>query len=604
MPLRAQDIAKVYALLSGFLPRFVFVAFLMYGTGGCVAVQGRVAEENSVESEVCEAPQASAMYGGVFHSQDQCDEAVGIYREFLYKFLGAHYAEQVLDSGEPLCANADGGQKQDDVLVHYICAQACMYLKQNNNPQALLCVARALELNPTFIPAQLIRAEIAAAQDKVPEAISRLERIFVAHPYLNRLHLRMNALHMQQNDYVGAARDLQRYLYVEPDAQAVLLQLGRIQAQQKDFAAATKTLQTLIDLAPLEPVAYFELGQVLEQQSRYGRALNLYRTAAHTLEHSVQEFEFLQAELLLEQNEYAAAADVLRSSLTREDSVPLRLLYGYALLQMGEYTAAVPELRAAAEALEFNSMAWLWLGQALEHQKHWYDAIAAFQQVEEGAVHTGALLHLAGLYHMVDYNLDAIKAFDDLLARGLSDPILYQQLSNLHIQEHNYPDAVSALGQGIEKHPDNVELKYRLGLLYAMTGDYSAALEWMQQVERLRPDDPEVLNNLAYLYAETETNLEHAVTLVQTALEHESRAEFHDTLGWIYFKLGRYTAALNHLLRARDMRPPDAQILQHLGDVYAAVGQMAQAADAYAKSLEIDRDNIYLHNRLNLDCED
>jgi len=590
---------------------WVLLAVLVLGVGGCAAPH--MEHKDEVRGEVLEgvAPVFRSEpgvepYARVFNVREDCETAAVAYQEFLHTWLGTEQTAQYFDADDAsghFCAPKQEGRDGDERarLVHYLCAQACVHLQHEDTRLAQQCVLHALELNPGFLPAQLLRAEVMAAQGDAAAALAQIEQIYVALPHLNRLNLRMNTLHMQQQDYASAAQDLQRYLYVQPDAEVVLLQLGRIQAEQKKYAEATKTLQTLIDLAPDKPVAYFELGQVLEQRHEFSRALDIYRTAAHTLEQSVQEFEYLQAALLLEQHEYAAAADVLRSSLTREESVPLRLLYGYALLQLEQYAAAVPELRIAAEALEFNPMAWLWLGKALAIQQQWYDAIAAFQQVDEGDARPEALLHLAGLYHAVGYNLDAISALDELLDMGESDPILYQHLSYLHILEQNSPAALVALKNGVEKHPDNVELNYRLGLLYAMLGDHALALKYMEQVALQRPDDVEVLNNLAYLYAETEQNLEHAATLVQAALEQGSRAEFHDTLGWVYFKQGRYAVALEHLLQAHDMRPHDAQILQHLGDIYTAMGRKARAEEAYLKALELCNENENLQCKPNSD---
>lgn len=585
------------AALCACLQLLLLLAILLLGTGGCAAPrtkQGGLASKvpgSEIDAEYCT---------GAFNSREECENAAVVYQEFLHKWFGEQQATQYFateDAAFYLCAPGKGDE--DERLLHRLCAQVWVNLQQEDVYQAQQYVLCALELKSDFPPAQLLSAEVEAAQGDTAEALVQFEQIFAAHPHLNRLHLRTSALHMEQQEYASAAEDLQRYLYEQPEAEAVLLQLGRIQAQQKHYADAIKTLQTLIDLSPDNPVAYFELGQVLEQQREFKRALDLYRTAAHTLEHSVQEFEYLQAKLLLEQHEFAAAADVLRSSLAREESVPLRLLYGFALLQLEQYAAAVPELRSAAEGLEFNSMAWLWLGKTLALQQQWYDAIAALQQVSEGDARSEALLHLAGLYHAVGYNQDAIAALDELLDRGVSDPILYQHLSYLHLMEQNNPSAVTALEHGVEKHPDSVELKYRLGQLYAMLGKNAAALKYMEQVVLERPDDATVLNDLAYLYAETEQNLEHALTMAQAALEQGARAEFHDTLGWVYFKLKRYAPALKHLRRAHDMRPHDAQILQHLGDLYTAMGQKTQAEKTYIKYLELRRDNMYLHDKPN-----
>jgi tetratricopeptide (TPR) repeat protein len=464
-------------------------------------------------------------------------------------------------------------------------------LEHNNTSAAHQRVIRALELSPDFAPAQLLEAEVAAAQGNVAGALARIEQIYSENPHLNRLHLRMNALHMELQDYPRAEQDLRRYLYVKPDAQPVLLQLGRIQAEQEDFTEATKTFQTLIDLAPQESLAYFELGRVLEQRQEEKRALDLYRSAAQTLDRNVQEFEYLQAKLLLELHENASAADVLRSSLEREDSPQLRLLYGYALFELEQYAEAVPQLRTAAEALEFNPMAWLYLGKALAALEQWYDAIAAFQQVDAGEGRTEALIHLAGLYHLVDFNRDAISVLNELLDLEISAPILYQHLSYLHTLEGARQAAVATLEQGIEQYPASAELKYRLGLLQAMLGDYSAALEYMEQVLPEYPDDIELLNNIAYLYAETEQKLESAALLARKALNQEERPEFHDTLGWVYFKQQRFALALKHLRLAHEMSPRDPHILNHLGDVYSVIGQKAQAAEAYRKSEILSRNN-------------
>ncbi|MGM0416724.1 MAG: tetratricopeptide repeat protein [Thermodesulfobacteriota bacterium] len=605
MYIRTTDRGGMHAAgvtnLGANLHLLLLPALLVLFLGGCAASP---VEQEGVTPPLLHSEMGTEPYAGVFSAREQCESAAAAYGEFLHTWLGAQQAAQYLDAGDgagDFCFPETGIEEREQRLVRYLCAQACVYLQHEDTQQALQKVLRAQELNQEFIPAQLLRVEVAAAQGNTSGALAKIEQIYAAHPHLNRLNLHMNALHMEQQDFASAAEDLQRYLYIQPDAKAVLLELGRIQARQEDFSDATKTLQTLIDLAPDDPVAYFELGQVLEQRQKFRRALDLYRTAAQTLEHSVQEFEFLQAQLLLEQQEYAAAADVLRSSLAREESVPLRLLYGYALLHLEQYTAAVPELRSAAEGLEFNSMAWLWLGKALALQQQWYDAIAAFQQVDKGDPRTEALLHLAGLYHIVGYNQDAITTLDELLDLGVSDPIMYQHLSYLHMLEQNNSAAVAALEHGLEKYPGNVELNNHLGLLYATLKEYALALKHMEQVALQRPDDAEALNNLAYLYAETEQNLEDAVTLAQTALEQEPRAEFHDTLGWVYVKLGRYAEALEHLRRAHDMQPQNAQILEHLGDLYSAMGQKAQAGEAYFKAQEIHRHNEYLKDKSNPD---
>ncbi|MGA9825253.1 MAG: tetratricopeptide repeat protein, partial [Methylocystis sp.] len=50
-----------------------------------------------------------------------------------------------------------------------------------------------------------------------------------------------------------------------------------------------------------------------------------------------------------------------------------------------------------------------------------------------------------------------------------------------------------------------------------------------------------------------------------------------DSLGWAYFRLGRYDEAVNELEKAIDLKPSDPVINDHLGDAYWHVGRKLEA---------------------------
>jgi len=66
---------------------------------------------------------------------------------------------------------------------------------------------------------------------------------------------------------------------------------------------------------------------------------------------------------------------------------------------------------------------------------------------------------------------------------------------------------------------------------------------------------------------------------------------FLDSLAWIYYKQGRYKEALGKMQTAVRNIPPDPVVLEHLGDIYAAVGDLASAAGAYERSLKAESDD-------------
>jgi Flp pilus assembly protein TadD len=62
-----------------------------------------------------------------------------------------------------------------------------------------------------------------------------------------------------------------------------------------------------------------------------------------------------------------------------------------------------------------------------------------------------------------------------------------------------------------------------------------------------------------------------------------------DSLGWVYYKMGRHKKALDTLLGAARRVPADPVIQEHLGDVYLKLGQKQKASAAYRKAIQFDQ---------------
>ena len=63
-----------------------------------------------------------------------------------------------------------------------------------------------------------------------------------------------------------------------------------------------------------------------------------------------------------------------------------------------------------------------------------------------------------------------------------------------------------------------------------------------------------------------------------------------DSLGWVYFKLGKFADALPPLQRAvKLLNEPDATVLDHLGDVLNALGRKPEAREAWTESEKLEK---------------
>ena len=114
----------------------------------------------------------------------------------------------------------------------------------------------------------------------------------------------------------------------------------------------------------------------------------------------------------------------------------------------------------------------------------------------------------------------------------------------------------------IEKHPQNPNLYKVLGDLYYETGNLSGVQQAYEASLKLSPENPNVLNNLAWLYATAEDphfrNPARALDLAKAAAGLLEEPHILDTLAECYFVNGQYAKALEtaqHALRlARENR--------------------------------------------------
>ncbi len=125
------------------------------------------------------------------------------------------------------------------------------------------------------------------------------------------------------------------------------------------------------------------------------------------------------------------------------------------------------------------------------------------------------------------------------------------------------------------------------------------AEEWLQQVLDETPDDVGALNDLGYLWADQNKHLARSLAMIQQAVAAEPKnAAYRDSLGWIFFRLGRTAEAVAELKKAiAGDKEPDPTIYEHLGDVLAADHQSQEALKQWQRALagyEKDKDADHL----------
>ncbi len=105
----------------------------------------------------------------------------------------------------------------------------------------------------------------------------------------------------------------------------------------------------------------------------------------------------------------------------------------------------------------------------------------------------------------------------------------------------------------------------------------------------LEPEQPFVMNYLAYSWIEKKLHLDRAKGMLVRAVElRPDDGYIVDSLGWVYFRLGEYRKGVMFLERAVELRPQDPVINDHLGDAYWRVGRHQEARFQWRRALSLE----------------
>ena len=142
------------------------------------------------------------------------------------------------------------------------------------------------------------------------------------------------------------------------------------------------------------------------------------------------------------------------------------------------------------------------------------------------------------------------------------------------------------------------------GLLYtyAMSAEKAGHIDVMEktlrEILRKYPNDANSLNALGYSLADRNTKLSEAYTLISKAHQISPKDSFIlDSLGWVNFRLGKNTLALEQLQQAFAMKP-EADIAAHTGEVLWAMNRRPEAEAMWQEGQKIDANNPTLKETL------
>ena len=235
----------------------------------------------------------------------------------------------------------------------------------------------------------------------------------------------------------------------------------------------------------------------------------------------------------------------------------------------------------------------LLVGELLQRQGRPNAAIAAYRKVrEDSPYHWSVGLRIASELQGQHRDEEAITLLEQLAAARPDRFEPYYELGNLHRGAERFEQAAEAYEEAVARlGPERTPwtLFYFRGIAYERTGQWEKAEADFNRALELEPEQPYVLNYLAYSWIEQERNLEEARKMLERAVSAlPDDGYIVDSLGWVYYRLGRYGKAVESLEKAVALKPQDPVINDHLGDAYWRTGRKREARVQWRRALSLE----------------
>ena len=158
--------------------------------------------------------------------------------------------------------------------------------------------------------------------------------------------------------------------------------------------------------------------------------------------------------------------------------------------------------------------------------------------------------------------------------------------ANLLMQLEETDRANAVLSDMLQRYPNDTDLLFTRVLLHDSLGDMESSERDLRRIITLQPDDFRALNHLGYMLADRTTRFQEALELLEQAiaLAPDDPAVI-DSLAWAQYKVGRYEDALQNLRRAFAAFP-DHEVASHLGEVLWVMGREQEALQVWEDALE------------------
>ncbi|MGH9472082.1 MAG: tetratricopeptide repeat protein [Terriglobales bacterium] len=469
-----------------------------------------------------------------------------------------------------------------------------LYGAEGNAVAAEQQFRQALVLSPTDLDAAASLIQSLASQDRLDEA----RKLVAALPPVARngqVYAALGDAFSAQHRYSDAADAYRQAVEARPDVPQFQSALAKALMDGGDYQQALTAYQRLLQSSPNDGEAALRLAQLQMQLGQFAAASGNLKTARDLLGNDDLEVAYAGALLDESQGNNTRARSELQALVARKSNPATQGIFlaqlAHADMRAGDYDAATASIgQLSALGPSFQGRAHTLDIELYSDQRNFPQALQAARAAMASEPDSRSLqLTYANLLAATGATAQAETAVRSLMHTSAADWDLYLALGQIEAAAEQWPlaDANIRRADQLAATPaEHARVAVQLGSILEKQKQFAAAETSYQHALQLAPGDAEALNGLGYLLADRGTRLPEALKDVERALAQDpGNANYLDTQGWIYLKMGRLPQAVTNLQKAADLQRHDPVILDHLAQAYDRNGDLSQAESNWQQAL-------------------
>lgn len=432
---------------------------------------------------------------------------------------------------------------------------------------------------PEHAPARYRLAEIYLERKETAKVAEQVEKLLaVNNTDAEALMLRAR-VKLQENATEDAIKDLEEVLKRQPSFKSALfymaqarLALGQVDQARAFIGDLEKYHPNYLNSKILKIQASFTANEPQKALQEANELIEITKTAYPTAETSAQALEQLRVRAISSRGlAYVELGKLAEARADLEEIVRLSPNSASALINLAKVSVAQ---KNPAEALSFYE-------KALAIDARSFDALsgavgvlnrqkqfaAAHEKLDRAIAENANDKKLLPAFYYLKSDVfrseNNLQSAETELAKAieLDDTYLpaYSAYASLLISQNQTDRAIEQYKKVVAKKP-SASVYTLIGMLEDARGNTGEAEKNYRKALEIAPETPIAANNLAWNIADTERgNLDEALTLAQSCVDkNAANAGFYDTLGWVYFKKGLLSPAVEQLKKAVALEDADA----------------------------------------------